>query len=82
MFGSRSNRAVRPIVALALLTALNFLNYIDRYILPAVQPLIKEEFHVSDTALGALTTVFFVFYMCSAPELDFSPTAIRAKSSS
>jgi MFS family permease len=64
-------RATLPIFALALLTALNFLNYIDRYILPAVQPLIKEEFRVSDTALGALTTVFFVFYMCSAPGIGF-----------
>jgi len=64
-------RATRPVLALALLTALNFLNYIDRYILPAVQPLIKEEFHPSDTALGALITVFFIFYMCSAPAIGF-----------
>jgi MFS family permease len=65
------SRIVRPLLALALLTALNFLNYIDRYILPAVQPLIKREFHPSDTALGALTTVFFVFYMCSAPLIGY-----------
>jgi len=64
-------RATRPLLALALLTALNFLNYIDRYILPAVQPLIRDEFHPSDTALGALTTVFFIFYMCSAPGIGF-----------
>jgi len=64
-------RATRPLLALGLLTALNFLNYIDRYILPAVQPLIKREFHPSDTALGALTTVFFIFYMCSAPGIGF-----------
>jgi MFS family permease len=60
-------RAPRPAVVLTLLTALNFLNYIDRYILFAVQPLIKNEFHPSDKALGALTSVFFLFYMCSAP---------------
>ena len=64
-------RATRPLLALGLLTALNFLNYIDRYILPAVQPLIKQEFHPSDTALGALYTVFFVFYMCCAPAVGF-----------
>lgn len=63
--------AVRPHLALALLTGLNFLNYIDRYILFGVQPLIKQEFRVSDTALGALTTVFFVFYMCCAPAIGF-----------
>ncbi|PYX98566.1 MAG: MFS transporter [Acidobacteria bacterium] len=64
-------RATRPLLALALLTALNFLNYIDRYILPAVQPLIKREFHPSDTALGALTMVFILFYMCVAPGVGF-----------
>ncbi len=38
--------------ALALLTALNFVNYIDRYILPGVQEQVKLEFHVSDAALA------------------------------
>jgi len=65
------SRTPPPLLVLALLTALNFLNYIDRYILPAVQPLIKQEFHPSDTALGALTTVFFIFYMCCAPGIGF-----------
>jgi len=64
-------RATRPLLALGLLTALNFLNYIDRYILFAVLPLIKLELRPSDAALGALTTVFFIFYMCSAPGVGF-----------
>lgn len=64
-------RATRPLLVLGLLTALNFLNYIDRYILFGVLPLIKQEFHSSDTALGALTTVFFIFYMISAPAIGF-----------
>jgi predicted MFS family arabinose efflux permease len=53
--------------ALVLLTALNFVNYIDRYILPGVQEQVKHEFHVSDSALGSLTFWFFVTYMCAAP---------------
>jgi len=53
--------------ALVLLTALNFVNYIDRYILPGVQEQVKREFHVSDAALGSLTFWFFVTYMCAAP---------------
>ena len=53
--------------ALVLLTALNFVNYIDRYILPGVQEQVKGEFHVSDAALGSLTFWFFVTYMCAAP---------------
>jgi predicted MFS family arabinose efflux permease len=54
-------------IGLVLLTALNFVNYIDRYILPGVQEQVKAEFHVSDAALGSLTFVFFLTYMCSAP---------------
>jgi MFS family permease len=54
-------------VALVLLTALNFVNYIDRYIIFGVQGLLKTEFHVSDSVLGSLTFWFFATYMVSAP---------------
>src|SRR5271168_2717266 len=54
-------------LALGLLTALNFVNYIDRYILPGVQEQVKAEFHVSDAALGSLTFWFFLTYMFAAP---------------
>jgi MFS family permease len=56
-----------PRTALALLTALNLFNYIDRSVLFAVQDLVKAEFHNSDTAFGMLSSVFFIFYMCAAP---------------
>ena len=56
-----------PRTALALLTALNLLNYVDRSVLFAVQDLVKAEFHQSDVAFGMLTSVFFIFYMCAAP---------------
>jgi MFS family permease len=53
--------------ALVLLTALNFVNYIDRYILPGVQEQVKREFHVSDAQIGSITFWFFLTYMCAAP---------------
>jgi len=53
--------------ALVLLTAMNFVNFIDRYILPGVQELVKKEFALSDERVGALTFWFFVTYMCAAP---------------
>jgi MFS family permease len=59
---SKSARA-----ALLLLTALNFLNYIDRNVLFAVQPLIQKEFHVDDAKIGFLTSAFFICYMVAAP---------------
>ena len=50
-----------------ILTALNFVNYIDRSVLFAVQPLIQREFPRDDAAFGLLTSAFFIFYMCTAP---------------
>ncbi len=64
-----------PRTALALLTALNLLNYIDRSVLFAVQDLVKVEFPGSDFQYGLLTTVFFVFYMCAAPFMG--PLSLR-----
>lgn len=54
-------------VALLVLTLLNFLNYIDRSILFAVQPQVQAEFHCSDSQIGLLTTAFFWGYMLFAP---------------
>jgi MFS transporter, Spinster family, sphingosine-1-phosphate transporter len=53
--------------ALVLLTALNFVNYIDRYILPGVQEQIKHEFHLSDEHIGTLTFWFMIAYMFTSP---------------
>src|SRR3954452_17278429 len=53
--------------ALVLLTALNFVNYIDRSVLFAVQPMVQAEFHRSDAEFGFLTSAFFVCYMVTAP---------------
>jgi predicted MFS family arabinose efflux permease len=54
-------------VTLALLIALNLLNYIDRYILPGEVTLIQREFHWTDQQMGWLTTALFAVYMIAAP---------------
>jgi MFS family permease len=64
-----------PRTALALLTTLNLLNYIDRSVLFAVQDLVKAEFPRSDLAFGLLTSVFFIFYMFAAPFMG--PLSLR-----
>ena len=53
--------------ALALLLAVNLLNYIDRQVLYAVFPLVKSDLRLSDTALGFLGSAFMLCYMVSAP---------------
>lgn len=64
---SRSPDAKAAITALVLLTGLNLVNYIDRYVLPGVQEMVKGEFHVSDERLGSLATYFFLTYIIAAP---------------
>lgn len=56
-----------PRIALVLLTVLNLLNYIDRSVLFAVQPMVQEEFHRPDADFGLLSSAFFVVYMLAAP---------------
>jgi MFS transporter, Spinster family, sphingosine-1-phosphate transporter len=62
-----SSTKLYPWTALGLLTALNLLNYIDRSVLFAVQPLVQTEFHLSNTQVGYLTSAFLGFYMVAAP---------------
>src|ERR1700731_5446668 len=57
--------------ALVLLTALNFVNYIDRYILPGVQEQIKGEFRLTDEQIGSLTLWFMIAYMFTSPITGF-----------
>lgn len=56
-----------PRTALIVLTLLNLVNYVDRSVLNAVQPLIQTEFRLTKTELGYLTSAFLVFYMIAAP---------------
>lgn len=53
--------------ALILLTAVNYLNYIDRYILAAVLVSIKTDMGLSDFQAGLLATAFMLPYMLTAP---------------
>src|SRR5437764_12332534 len=53
--------------ALVLLTALNFVNYIDRYILPGVHEQIKSELHLTDEHIGTLTFWFMIAYVLTSP---------------
>jgi MFS family permease len=58
---------LQPRTALIVLTALNLLNYADRNVLFAVQPLVQSEFHLNKEQIGYLTSAFLGFYMIAAP---------------
>jgi MFS family permease len=61
------NQKIQARSSLLVLTALNLLNYADRNVLFAVQPLVQDEFHLSKAQLGYLTSAFLGFYMIAAP---------------
>ena len=61
-----TQRKLYPWTALVILTTLNFLNYIDRSVLFAVQPLVQTEFKLTNTQVGYLTSAFLLFYMVGA----------------
>jgi MFS family permease len=50
-----------------LLTGLNFLNYLDRFIVAAVLPRIQEAHRLSDLEGGLLATAFLLGYFVTAP---------------
>ena len=58
---------LNPTTPLIVLTALNLLNYVDRSVLFAVQPLVQNEFHVTNAQIGYLTSAFLIFYAIAAP---------------
>jgi|SRR5579871_52077 len=51
-----------PGLALGILFGINLLNFYDRQVLgPLIEP-IRKEFHLDDTQIGAITTLFTVLY--------------------
>src|SRR5262249_23918576 len=59
-------------VALSLLLAINMFNYVDRYVLAAVEPAVQKDFFKPDDPnaefwMGTLATAFMVSYLVLAP---------------
>jgi len=54
-------------LAVALLFGVNFLNYIDRYVIAAVAPLIQSDFALHDTQIGLIGSMFMVAYIVASP---------------
>lgn len=52
---------------LTILTLINLLNYLDRYIAAGMMPRIMEAFRIDKAAAGLLGSVFIIVYMLFAP---------------
>lgn len=56
------------ILALSVLTLINLLNYLDRYVVSGIVPDLKAPpLGLSDSQIGLLTTSFMLVYMITAP---------------
>ncbi len=53
--------------AVLLLTLVNLVNYIDRYIIAAVAPAIQKEFNLDHSELGLIMSAFMIGYMVTSP---------------
>ena len=54
--------------AIVVLTAMNLLNYIDRYVPSAVKDLFKKDLHFSDLQTSLPLTAFVIVYMLTSPQ--------------
>ena len=52
---------------LIILTSLNLLQYMDRYLIASLGTLVKGEMGLSDRAFGLLGTAFFLVYLLTSP---------------
>jgi MFS family permease len=56
------------VIALSVLTFINLLNYLDRYVVSGIVPDLKAApLSLSDSQIGLLTTAFMLVYMVAAP---------------
>jgi MFS family permease len=54
-------------ITLALLSGLNMLNYLDRYVMSAVLTPMQKELHLDDGAAGSAASAFMLGYFLTAP---------------
>src|SRR5262245_18192499 len=62
-----SSPAVGAAYGLFILTVINLINYLDRYIVAAVLPSIKQDLQVNNTQSGMLGSIFIIVFMVASP---------------
>ncbi len=62
-------RAAAPcaLFALLILTLMNMLNYVDRYVPSAVKGLFKKDLDLTDTQTSLPLTAFIIVYIIASP---------------
>jgi len=61
------SKAIHPKLLLAILTGLNLLNYVDRFVLSSLVESLRKHFTLTDSEAGTLATAFIFGYFLTAP---------------
>ncbi len=64
---------------LAILTGLNLLNYLDRYVLSAVLPPLQTELRLNDDQAGTIGTAFMIGYFATSPFFGYLGDRLQRK---
>ncbi|HEX8823764.1 MAG TPA: MFS transporter, partial [Archangium sp.] len=57
--------------ALLILSLINLVNYLDRYIVTVALPYIKQDFQLTNTQAGYLGSFFMLVFMLASPVSGF-----------
>jgi MFS family permease len=76
---ARLVRLKLPWISLLILTGLNLVNYLDRYVLSAVLTPIKQSLGLTDAELGKLSVSFMLGYFLTAPLFGYLGNHIKRK---
>ena len=57
----------RALFGLTVLSLINFFNYLDRYIVAGVVPLVEAELRIDHEKAGLLASMFMIVYMLASP---------------
>jgi MFS family permease len=68
-----------PTALLIVLTGLNLLNYLDRYVLSAILTPLKEDLQLTDGELGRVSTAFMLGYFLISPLFGYLGDRISRK---
>jgi MFS transporter, Spinster family, sphingosine-1-phosphate transporter len=62
-----SEKKASPLFGLIVLTSINLMNYLDRYLLAGALPKVKAEFDLTGAQAGTLASMFILIYTVMSP---------------
>src|SRR5438270_13869882 len=65
--GPRGKLAAASLVGLGILTLINLLNYLDRYVVAGIVTEIEGAFHIDHAHAGLVQSMFLISYVVAAP---------------